>query len=65
VLAKTAEVNFLLRGGLAIGNAAIAARLFFENARLSSRMRGIFKTFSENLRLFEVILGFFKYFDSF
>jgi hypothetical protein len=33
------------------GNAAIAARFFFENARLL-RMHGILKTFSENLRHF-------------
>jgi hypothetical protein len=29
------------------------------------RMRGILKIFSENLRLFKVILGFFKDFDFF
>jgi hypothetical protein len=32
-------------------NEAIAARLFFENARLL-RMRGILKIFSEKIRLF-------------
>jgi hypothetical protein len=34
------------------GNAAIATRLFFENARLFLRMRGILKIFSENYGLF-------------
>jgi hypothetical protein len=34
------------------GDAAIAARLFFEKARLFSRMHGIIKILSENLRLF-------------
>jgi hypothetical protein len=47
------------------GNAAIASRLFFENARLFLRMHGILKIFSENLRLFQSDLRFFKDFDSF
>jgi hypothetical protein len=42
------------------GNAAIATRLFFENARFFLRMRGIFKIFLKNLRLFQVIWGFLK-----
>jgi hypothetical protein len=41
------------------GNAAIAARLFFENARLFSRMRGILNTFSEK------VWGFYKNYEAF